>query len=79
MKNINIYLTISFLSLCYIKQVCGNHLILIDESVNSVYECNTITLDCSYINYARLTLLRETTTCSKMQLINPVTNTKCTR
>lgn len=65
------------ISCLFLKQTCGNFLILIDKQTSTIYTCNTVNMECNLASPAQLVLLRETATCSKIQLIDPVLNQKC--
>lgn len=68
------------LSACvFFKQTCGIFLVVINSSTESVYVCNTVTLECNLTNAASLILLRETNSCSKMVQTDPVFNKSCER
>lgn len=68
------------LSACvFIKQTCGNFLIVISKNSELIYVCNTTTLECNVSYPANLILLRETNSCSKMVLIDPISNKSCER
>jgi hypothetical protein len=68
------------LSACvFFKQTCGNSLIIINTDTESIYVCNTVTLECNLTNAASLILLRETNSCSKMVQTDPIFNKSCGR
>jgi len=72
------YLTL--LATCvFLKQTCGNFLVIINSNTESIYICNTVTLECDFSNVANLILLRETNSCSKMVQTDLIFNKSCGR
>lgn len=59
------------------QQMCGNYLILINQSTNSIQECNTVTLKCNEISWVNLFLIRNTNSCSKLRVVDKYSGEFC--
>lgn len=69
---------IKFLGICFIiQQICGNHLVAINLQSEEIFSCNTVTFDCNKISYLELMVIRETNSCSRQELLDPIFQKPC--